>query len=62
MAPNSRDSVIMYQLFKQRSRLIFYSIIDQNMHFESRIFQLKRGLKDTSLVTFCYAIDEKFPI
>ena len=31
----------------------------EKMHFESLIFQVKRDLIDTSLVTLCNAIDKK---
>ena len=31
----------------------------KKMHFESHIFQVKRDLIDTSLVTLCYIIDKK---
>ena len=32
---------------------------DQKMQFESHIFQVKRDLTDTSLVTLCLAIGKK---
>ena len=31
----------------------------KKMHFESPIFQVKRDLIDTSLVTLCHVIDKK---